>query len=408
MTQGEPPITVRTWAKVLVFGGVTAAGLIVLLGVILPFVVLDPPHGLGIHPLLAHNPGSSPGKDDTYGRIVAGLVAWLGGTYVGIRSAGIHGRRERSLAALSLAAVVAILFVANVLTDPAQAREGEPLPPRDLPALVGGRTPLPSCGDDKLDPHGDPISVGNHRCLLDAFVAGETAELVIYDTPNGEPTEQIIRVMADATIEVFVHTGADDTVGWERYSCTALRPASAPQLRTRRLRPARRHQVIQPNSRLIRRSSISHAVRYVRPTSTCNLAKALICDLPLWLRRLADVHDAEPIALGIGEDDVVGVGRPLVPVDLGRAQGDEALDLGGLILGVQVEVDPGWLLQGRADPVERDVRSHAIPRAEQDEAVVARFLARHVVERCRPERRLALDIVDAQDDRADTDHAGHC
>jgi hypothetical protein len=32
-TQREPPITVRTWAKVLVFGGVTAAALIVLLGV---------------------------------------------------------------------------------------------------------------------------------------------------------------------------------------------------------------------------------------------------------------------------------------------------------------------------------------------------------------------------------------
>ena len=102
-TQGEPPITVRTWAKVLVFGGVTAAVLIVVLGVILPFLVLDPPHGLGIHPFLADNPGSTPGKDDTYGRIVAGLLAWLGGTYVGIRMAGIHGRRERRLAALSLA-----------------------------------------------------------------------------------------------------------------------------------------------------------------------------------------------------------------------------------------------------------------------------------------------------------------
>ncbi len=123
--QGEPAITVRTWAKVLVFGGVTAAALMVLLGVIFPFLVLDPPHGLGIHPFLAHNPGSSPGKDDTYGRIVAGVLAWLGGTYAGIRTAGIHGRRERRLAALSLAGVVAILFVANVLTDAAQAREGE-------------------------------------------------------------------------------------------------------------------------------------------------------------------------------------------------------------------------------------------------------------------------------------------
>ena len=229
-TQGEPPITARTWATVLVFGGVTAAALIFLLGVILPFLVLDPPHGLGIHPLLAHNPGSSPGKDDTYGRIVAGVLAWLGGTYVGIRTAGIHGRRERWLAALSLAGVVAILFVANVLTDPAQAREGEPPPARNVPALVGERTPLRSCGNDKLQPNGDPSVVANHQCLLDAFVAGDTAELVIYGSANGDPTEQIIRVLADADIEVFVHRGTDDTAGWMRHSCAALRPASTPQI----------------------------------------------------------------------------------------------------------------------------------------------------------------------------------
>ena len=229
-TQGEPPITVRTWAKVLAFGGVTAAALIVLLGVILPFLVLDPPHGLGIHPFLAHNPGSSPGKDDTYGRIVAGLLAWLGGTYVGIRTAGIHGRRERWLAALSLAGVVAILFVANVLTDAAQAREGEPPPARNVPVMVSGRTPLPSCGRDQLDPNGGPIEVAHHRCLLDAFVARKTAEFVIYDPRNVELTEQIIRVLANATIEVFVHRGTDDTAGWVRYSCAALRPARVPHI----------------------------------------------------------------------------------------------------------------------------------------------------------------------------------
>ena len=229
--QAEPPITVRTWAKVLVFGGVTAAALMVLLGVILPFLVLDPPHGLGIHPFLAHNPGSTPGKDDTYGRIVAGLLAWLVGTYVGIRTAGIRGRRERRLAALSLAGVVAILFVANgLLLDAARARDGEPPPARTVPPMVGERTPLPSCGDDKLQPNGEPSVVANHQCLLDAFVAGETAEFVIYDFPNGVPTEQIVRVLADATIEVFVHTGTDDTAGWERYSCAALRPATAPHI----------------------------------------------------------------------------------------------------------------------------------------------------------------------------------
>ena len=33
-----------------------------------------------------------------------------------------------------------------------------------------------------------------------------------------------------------------------------------------------------------------------------------------------DVHQAEPVALGVGEDDVIGVGRALVPVDLGRTE----------------------------------------------------------------------------------------
>jgi hypothetical protein len=122
-TQGEPPTTVRTWAKVLVFGGVTAAALFVLLGRILPLFVLDPPYGFGIHPFLAHNPGTTPGKDDTYGRVVAGLLAWLGGTHVGIRTAGIHRRREQGLAALVIAGVVAILFVANgLLLDAARTR----------------------------------------------------------------------------------------------------------------------------------------------------------------------------------------------------------------------------------------------------------------------------------------------
>jgi hypothetical protein len=49
------------WVKVLVFGGVTAAALMLILGVILPFLVLDPPHGLGLHPFVEHNTGSTGG-----------------------------------------------------------------------------------------------------------------------------------------------------------------------------------------------------------------------------------------------------------------------------------------------------------------------------------------------------------
>ena len=232
VTPGAPPITARMWAKVLVFGGVTAAGLLILLGAVLPFLVLDPPQGFGFHPFLEHNPCCSPDQD-TYGRIAAGLFAWLGGTYVGIRAAGVRGRRERLLSGLLLAAVVAVLFlVYGLLADDARAREAEPPPWLNPPAMVSERTPLPSCRYDGLHPpNGEPILVANHQCLLDAFVAGETAEFVLYDsTGGGEEVEQIIRVLADATIEVFVHIGEDDTVRWERYTCASLRPASAPQI----------------------------------------------------------------------------------------------------------------------------------------------------------------------------------
>ena len=121
-----------------------------------------------------------------------------------------------------------------------------------------------------------------------------------------------------------------------------------------------------------------------------------------------DVDHAEAVALGVGEDHVVGVGRLPVPVDLGRPEADEALDLGGLVLGVEVEVDPGRDMDLRADAVERDVGSVAGARPEQREALVVAALraARHVVERRRPERLLALEVVDADDDRADADHPG--
>src|SRR3989442_11894096 len=48
--------------------------------------------------------------------------------------------------------------------------------------------------------------------------------------------------------------------------------------------------------------------------------------------------------------------RSLVPVDLGRAQREQALDLPGLIVRVQVEVDARRDLQRRANQVEGEVR----------------------------------------------------
>ena len=52
----------------------------------------------------------------------------------------------------------------------------------------------------------------------------------------------------------------------------------------------------------------------------------------------------------------------------------------------------------RADPVEREVRANAVPRAQQHEGLVVALAPRHVVERRLPELGLTLEVVDAEHD----------
>ena len=227
------PATIRTWGRVVLVGGITAAAIVFFLGILLPYLVIDAPYGFGIHPGIEHNPGPPSSNDGTYARVVAAIVAWLGGAYAGIRTLGQRRWRERLLAGLIMAAVVAVLIVADVsLSAATRARAAEPKPARVLPAAVSERRPLPACGEDKLQPNGDPGLVDAHHCLLDAFAAGQEAELVIVDFPDDKRREQIIRVLAGGAIEGFVHTGDDDatTIGWARYTCAALRPAPAPRI----------------------------------------------------------------------------------------------------------------------------------------------------------------------------------
>src|SRR5688572_1924243 len=74
------------------------------------------------------------------------------------------------------------------------------------------------------------------------------------------------------------------------------------------------------------------------------------------LRRLvAQIDDAEAVALRICEDDEVRVFRVSVPIDTLGAERQEPLDLSGLLHrrgDVQVEVDPRMLLRGRLAPLE--------------------------------------------------------
>ena len=111
---------------------------------------------------------------------------------------------------------------------------------------------------------------------------------------------------------------------------------------------------------------------------------------------LTHVDDAEPIALGIGEDNVVSIERSLVPVHLGGPERDQAFDLFGLALCVQIKMNAWWQMDFRADPVEGEVWPDTVPRPQQHEVVVARPFPRHIVESSHPERSLALQVVHAQ------------
>jgi hypothetical protein len=114
--------------------------------------------------------------------------------------------------------------------------------------------------------------------------------------------------------------------------------------------------------------------------------------------------DAEAVPLGIGEDDVVRIRRSLVPVNLGSAQSKQALDLSRLVLGVEGEVEARRDLQARANTVERKMRSDLVGRAEQNEVVARSVVSTNVAERRLRELSLTAKIVDAQNDRADTEH----
>jgi hypothetical protein len=93
-------------------------------------------------------------------------------------------------------------------------------------------------------------------------------------------------------------------------------------------------------------------------------------------------------------------------VNLGRTQREQALDLSRLIVRMQVEVDARWYLQRRTNLVEREMRPGPVGRAEQHEVVAFTVVSAHVAECRLPELRLALQIVHAQDDRADPNHPG--
>ena len=75
-----------------------------------------------------------------------------------------------------------------------------------------------------------------------------------------------------------------------------------------------------------------------------------------------DVNDAEPIALGIGEDHIVSIRGT---VGLVRARGSkrkQPLDVTSLVVGIQVEVYSGAFLSFGWPRAQRNVRTAATAR----------------------------------------------
>ena len=81
------------------------------------------------------------------------------------------------------------------------------------------------------------------------------------------------------------------------------------------------------------------------------------------MTRCYEVSTTQKRLLGIGEDDVVRVRWPFVPVHLGRTAGEQAFDLARLVVRIQVEVEARRNLARRTNLVERKVRPGAVGRA---------------------------------------------
>lgn len=97
------------------------------------------------------------------------------------------------------------------------------LMPPAQPDWVVNRLPLTSCGEEIVE-RGD-TDVEARQCLLDAFRAGEGAELITTQAvgQDGQVT-RYLRVHENGTIEIFTDATRDPTGSgaWERETCTQM------------------------------------------------------------------------------------------------------------------------------------------------------------------------------------------
>ena len=92
--------------------------------------------------------------------------------------------------------------------------------PSDQPEWIVNRLPLTACGEEIVE-RGD-TDVEARQCLLDAFRAGEGAELITTQSSgvDGQVT-RYLRVHENGTIEIFTDATQDPngSGAWERETC---------------------------------------------------------------------------------------------------------------------------------------------------------------------------------------------
>lgn len=155
--------------------------------------------------------------------LVYGAIAGAAAAGTGLLATA--GRGQMRVAALVLATVLLPAGVGQLMVFSSQQPQGGE-PAASVPALVADRDPLPSCGDEITPPTGPgPEEVAARQCLLEAFQSGGGGELRRdFKTPQGNPVTEILRVLPDGSVEVFVDATRDveGSGRWERRVCDGV------------------------------------------------------------------------------------------------------------------------------------------------------------------------------------------
>lgn len=104
-----------------------------------------------------------------------------------------------------------------------------PVVPGTPPPAVRRRTPLPTCGIERLRQGDDGSGSRSRACLADAIAAGRAAELIsTRPTVEGDPITTIVRFLTLGRVDVIVDATADrfGARRWTIRTCRAIDPAT--------------------------------------------------------------------------------------------------------------------------------------------------------------------------------------